>query len=264
MVRRAVAEGVILEPESADPSVPKPTSEPRSRPTSGPVSRVRTTGYDLVLARFNPEEASEGTSGGPPIWVSVDTRYPNRLFGQALRRRMLPEFRQYDRVEAEYWYHKLSPWKEEAEVAAAAKPRSRMDFYLEGGLDEASKGSGSSYGCEARDARGTGLPPALVEVKSVTLCRGGVGLFPDAPTERGARHLRELIRGAKEGYRAYAVFIAQREDIGLVRPNREMDRTFADALREAQASGVSLLAFRCSVSPYEIRLDASAISVDPG
>lgn len=242
---------------------------------SGAASPPRATAYDLVLAQFGAYGQFD-TSGQPrlgpsdaPIWVSVDTRYPNRILGQALRGRTLDEFSQYSRVEAEYWYHRLSPWKEEAEAEAAVvkavtsetvakaatyadvarratRPRSRMDFYLEG---------------ETAAPRRVALPPALVEVKSVTLCRDGIGLFPDAPTERGTRHLRELTRGAREGYRSFAVFVAQRDDIEVVRPNRETDPDFAGALKEAQMSGVRLLAYRCSISTQQIHLHPTAIPV---
>ncbi len=202
---------------------------------------ARKTPYDLVLASTN-----DARSERKPIWVSVDTRYPNLILGQALRARAIPEMSGHGDVQAEYWYHYLSPWKEEAELEAQgpkeSRPvRSRMDFFLKG-----------------QDGGAAGL----VEVKSVTLCREGMGFFPDAPTERGARHLRELMRGVREGYRAYAVFIAQREDIEVVKPNREMDPAFADALREAQDGGVRLLGFRCSVGPAGIRLDPRSIPVD--
>ncbi|MEX0975328.1 MAG: DNA/RNA nuclease SfsA [Bacillota bacterium] len=210
----------------------------------------RKTPYDLVLASARTA-ASSNTAvhdrSGKPIWVSVDTRYPNQIFGQALRARAICEVDGGGEVRSEYWYHHLSPWKEEVErealqgAAVSRAVRSRMDFFL-GGVPGAS--------------------PGLVEVKSVTLCREGIGFFPDATTDRGTRHLRELMRGVKEGYRAYAVFIAQREDIGVVKPNREMDPAFADALKEAQDSGVRLLGFRCSVTPTEIRLDPRAIPVD--
>ena len=75
--------------------------------------------------------------------------------------------------------------------------------------------------------------PLLVEVKSVTLCIGGIGLFPDAPTQRGARHVRELKQVSSSGLDAMIVFIAQREDIMEVSAHKETDPKFADAIKEA-------------------------------
>jgi len=82
----------------------------------------------------------------------------------------------------------------------------------------------------------------LVEVKSVTLRRrGGWGLFPDAVTARGARHVRELAELASRGHKAAIVFMAQRGDVGRIAPAREIDPAFAAALAEAAGAGVTLL-----------------------
>jgi len=82
----------------------------------------------------------------------------------------------------------------------------------------------------------------LVEVKSCTLLRDGVALFPDAPTKRGRRHLRELARAVEEGYRASVVFVIQREDAVVFMPHEETDPAFGAALREAKARGVEPIA----------------------
>ena len=78
----------------------------------------------------------------------------------------------------------------------------------------------------------------LVEVKSCTLVKNGVALFPDAPTERGRRHLLELAKARQEGYRASVIFVIQREDAEVFMPNDETDPAFGAALREAKARGV--------------------------
>jgi sugar fermentation stimulation protein A len=88
--------------------------------------------------------------------------------------------------------------------------------------------------------RGDGL--CLVEVKSCTLVKTGVALFPDAPTERGRRHLMELAGAVEEGYRASVVFVVQREDAIVFMPNDETDPAFGDALREAAGRGVEPIA----------------------
>jgi DNA-binding sugar fermentation-stimulating protein len=235
----------VEEPKDREPQVREPqVLEPEGSEPERPGSR-------------EPEKDST-------TWVSVDTRYPTRLFGQALRARGVPEFAGYDVVRAEYSLRKyerkgermaVSPDRDAAgkglltggargagpaeKTRGRKEPRSRFDFYLEG----------------------PGIPPALAEVKSVTLCADGKGLFPDAPTARGTRHVRELAEAVSAGFRAYAVFIAQREDILTVSPNRETDPKFAGALADAASAGVRLLAYRCKVSPEEIVFDPALLPV---
>ena len=104
--------------------------------------------------------------------------------------------------------------------------RSRLDFCLEGpqGLH-------------------------LVEVKGVTLEDGGHARFPDAPTERGVRHLHELMRAAALGHRATAFFVIQMEDVTDFAPNDDTHPAFGAALRQAAAAGVQVAAYRCRVTP---------------
>ena len=98
--------------------------------------------------------------------------------------------------------------------------------------------------------------PAYVEVKSVTLGFGdtAVAAFPDAVTTRGARHLRELAALAREGIRAVQLYCVNRTGIEAVRPASEIDPLYADALREAVAAGVEVLAYGVELSEQEIRL----------
>jgi sugar fermentation stimulation protein A len=91
-----------------------------------------------------------------------------------------------------------------------------------------------------------------VETKSVTLVREGTALFPDAPTERGRKHLRELMDIVSSGERAAVVFVVQRPDALRFLANRETDPEFADTLRRAAGVGVSVRAFTCEVSLAEI------------
>lgn len=87
----------------------------------------------------------------------------------------------------------------------------------------------------------------LTEVKGVTLENGGETMFPDAPTERGRKHLRGLERAVSEGFEAYAVFVVQMGGATVFRPNRAMDPEFADALMEAAGHGVDVLCLGCDV-----------------
>ena len=95
-----------------------------------------------------------------------------------------------------------------------------------------------------------------LEVKGVTLENDGVCAFPDAPTQRGAKHLKELSRLAEEGYGAYVLFVVQMADVKYLRPNDGTDPAFADALRQAAKAGVTVLAMDCAVTEdtMELRL----------
>ena len=89
----------------------------------------------------------------------------------------------------------------------------------------------------------------LMEVKGCTLEKDGVGFFPDAPTERGTKHIRELIRAAEEGYTAALAFVIQMDGVYEVRPNRDTDPAFADAMEDAVRRGVKILFLPCHVEP---------------
>lgn len=117
---------------------------------------------------------------------------------------------------------------------------SRFDFYIEDGNRK-----------------------AFMEVKGVTLEDNGIASFPDAPTVRGVRHLRELTASVKEGYEAYVLFVLQMKEIRLLRPNDETHPEFGQALREAQRAGVKILAMDCLVTPDSLCIDAP-VPVDVG
>lgn len=108
---------------------------------------------------------------------------------------------------------------------------SRIDFYLEKG--------NRRY---------------LLEVKGCTLEKDGIGYFPDAPTERGAKHLRELKKAVSEGYLAAVAFVIQMDGISEVRPNSETDPEFAKALEEAKESGVAELFLMCHAEPDSLNI----------
>lgn len=94
--------------------------------------------------------------------------------------------------------------------------------------------------------------PCLLEVKGVTLEQNGVARFPDAPTERGAKHVHHLRQAVGEGYGAYILFVCQMAGISRVEPNVERDPAFAQALWMAREAGVQLLAVECEVTPDSI------------
>lgn len=88
----------------------------------------------------------------------------------------------------------------------------------------------------------------FLEVKGVTLENDGICAFPDAPTERGAKHLRGLTRAVQAGYGSYVLFVIQMGDVKFLHPNDATDPRFGEALREAAAAGVQVLAVDCAVT----------------
>lgn len=113
---------------------------------------------------------------------------------------------------------------------------SRIDFYMEK--------NGEKY---------------LMEVKGCTLFVDGIGYFPDAPTERGAKHLRELTGAMAKGYHAMVAFVIQGEGISEVRPNEATDPEFTAAFYEAKAAGVEVVFYTCKVAVDELEISKCTI-----
>ena len=97
----------------------------------------------------------------------------------------------------------------------------------------------------------------FLEVKGVTLENDGVCAFPDAPTERGAKHLRGLLRAAQEGYGAYVLFVIQMSPVRYLHPHDATDPQFGQALRQAAAGGVQVLAMDCRVTEDSMEIQSS-------
>lgn len=194
-------------------------------PSSGRMFELLVPGADVYVSRSdNPARKTDCTLllvRFGTILVSIDSLLPNRIVYQALREGSLP------------WFSSLNDVKREVPFG-----ESRFDFLL-----------------------GKGGTRCFLEVKSVTLAEGGVALFPDAPTARGARHLRELIAAVKAGYRAGVIFVAQRNDVNRFSPNDTQDEIFGEALREAASAEVEVYALTCKVSVSHIELDRP-ITVD--
>jgi sugar fermentation stimulation protein A len=151
--------------------------------------------------------------------VGINTGLPNALVHEAIEGGAIPELAGYASIRREV------PFGEE---------RSRVDLLLEG----------------------EGRAPCYVEVKNVTSAvHRGVALFPDCVTDRGARHLRELIRLKAAGLRPVQLYCVQRGDVKEVRPADGIDVEYGRMLREAIAAGVEVMAYRARVTPGEIRLE---------
>ena len=109
---------------------------------------------------------------------------------------------------------------------------SRIDFYMERGKEK-----------------------FLMEVKGCTLEVDGVGYFPDAPTERGVKHIRELIKAKKAGFNAILAFVIQMDGVTEVRPNIEMHPEFGEAMNDAKMAGVEILFLTCHVEPDKLEIN---------
>jgi sugar fermentation stimulation protein A len=148
-------------------------------------------------------------------WVGINTMHPNRLVAEAVSDGALCELHSYATIRRE----------------VVTRLGTRLDLCLEGN------------DCHC-----------YVEVKNVTLKLDGAAAFPDAVSERGTKHLRELIRLKRKGYRAAVVFVIQREDCAVFRPADEIDREYGRWLRRAIRAGVEVLPYRAKVTPEEIVL----------
>ena len=149
------------------------------------------------------------------IWVSTFPVFANALVKDALKEQTLPFLKGY------------SDFASEVKMG-----NSRIDFKLTFPQN-----------------------PAYVEVKSVSLVEKEVGKFPDAPTERGAKHVKELIELCAKGYRTAVVFVSQRSDTRSITCNDDIDPVFGEWLRKAYDKGVELYGLNCKVTPTTISLN---------
>ncbi len=142
---------------------------------------------------------------------------------------------------------------------SAAPNKAMHEYLLSGGF---AKGltlvkPEAKYGDSRFDFFAQGKDKRLfIEVKGCTLEENGVALFPDAPTLRGAKHLRELGNAVLEGYEAHAVFVIQMKGCAVFRPNRRTDPAFADAALAAAKAGVRITAMDCIVTEGGMVIDA--------
>ena len=137
---------------------------------------------------------------------------------------------------------------------------SRLDVYAEfAGIDAGSAGNNAG---PAKSNAGPASPHAgqrqkvFIEVKGVTLEEDGIARFPDAPTERGIKHIHELERLVADGFLCYIIFVIQMKGIRRFEPNDATHAAFGDALRSAAGHGVHVLARDCIVTSDSLRLDA--------
>jgi len=189
----------------------------------------RKTAYDLVAV----EKAGLGL-------VNIDSQAPNQVVLEWLRAFS------FEKLKPEYVFRD-----------------SRVDFYMERAMElpeafweygEREERNGKEQQAENIRMQSqellnvSGNRKYLLEVKGCTLERDGIGYFPDAPTERGVKHLRELTKALKEGYIAILVFVIAMPKVSMVYPNAETHKAFGDALEEARQAGVKILYLPCTVT----------------
>lgn len=149
--------------------------------------------------------------------INIDSQIPNRVVEEALKSKRIAKLADYNIIEREKTFG-----------------NSRFDFKLTNSL--------------SRDQY-------YLEVKGVTLEVNGKVMFPDAPTERGAKHLMELVEVKKQGMGAGVLFLIQLEGADYFSPHDEMDKAFGEALRYACDSGVDVYAYECTVTENSITLN---------
>ena len=153
----------------------------------------------------------------PGVLVGINTLLSNKLVEEAITNELITSLSGYSSIRREVRY---------------GKEKSRIDLLLES----------------------TSVSDCYVEVKNVTLVEGETALFPDAVTERGTKHLRELAEMVRQGQRAVIFYCIQRSDVMNFRPANEIDPLYAETLSEAIKSGVEALAYCAEVTSYEVKL----------
>lgn len=147
-------------------------------------------------------------------WIGINTQVPNKLAKEAIEENRIPELNGYSAIRTEQNY-----------------ANSRIDLLLEKENEK-----------------------CFVEVKNVTLVENDIYLFPDAVTERGLKHLNDLLEMKRSGHRAVMFYIIQRSDGRIFKPCREIDPKYAIKLKEAEKQGIEILPYVADVSPEEIKI----------
>ncbi len=150
--------------------------------------------------------------------INIDSQVPNQVVSEALAKKIIS----------------LPGLTEEINYLKAEQSyqQSRFDFYFE-----------------------TDHHQGFIEVKGVTLEEEGVVLFPDAPTQRGLKHLHELIKAKKEGYLAYVFFLVQMENVKYFTPNMTTHQAFGEALALAKSQGVEIAVYDSKVTKDSIKIN---------
>lgn len=189
-------------------------------PNTGRCKEILLTGSTVILreegnpSRKTAYDLIAGYKGDKLI--NIDSQIPNKVVEEALLLKRIEKLKNFDVVEREKTFG-----------------NSRFDFKL------ANSVTSTEY---------------YLEVKGVTLEVNGKTMFPDAPTERGTKHIMELVEAKKKGIGAGVLFLIQLDGVDYFTPHDEMDKVFGNALRYAHENGVDVLAYECNVTENSITL----------
>lgn len=198
-------------------------------PNTGSMKTCWEPGWKVLVSESdNPERKLKYTLEmlhNGQTWIGVNTSNPMKVVIEALKNKVISELSQYDNI------------KPEVKIGD-----SRIDLLLKNNSEE-----------------------CFVEIKNVTLLgENAVALFPDAVSERGSKHLQELIKIKQNGRRAAMLFVIQREDVNHFSPAHLIDPEYAKNLKEAYQNGVEILCYQCELTTESItlknRLDFSLLS----
>ena len=179
----------------------------------------RKTKFDLIAVYKNLQNNHPLYKNHKFLLINMDSQAPNKVVAEWLA------LQDYDFIKPEFTYG-----------------NSRVDFYMEKKATASEEQKAATY------------QKFLMEVKGCTLEKNGIGYFPDAPTERGVKHLKELAAAVEHGYQCYLAFVIQVPGVKTVLPNIETHPEFGKALEEAKKAGVEVLFLQCSVSENELKI----------
>ncbi|MBH1942158.1 DNA/RNA nuclease SfsA [Mobilitalea sibirica] len=193
-------------------------------------SPVRKTQFELRMVRKEEN------------WISIDSQLPNTLAYEAIVHEVIEELKGYTTIKREVNYQ-----------------NSRFDLQLikedpclsDADNDVHTRNKNSSHNQKLIQTRNN---ICFVEIKNVTLETDGWSYFPDAPTERGRKHIDELIHAVRHGYRGVLLFVVQVENARGFTPNSTTDPAFSEKVKSAYEAGVDVLAYRCTVSTQEVTI----------
>ena len=156
--------------------------------------------------------------------IGVNTHFANKIVNHALSNNLITELKKCDYIKPEFFFNK----------------ETRFDFFIKKKNEK-----------------------ILVEVKNVTLCRDKkIAEFPDAITSRGLKHLKTLIDAIKKGYKSYIIFLIQMQGMEYFKIAKDIDKEYYQNYLIAKKFGVNFLAYRCKISPKEIKIEKKLQIVD--
>lgn len=214
---------------------------------TAPGTKGRKTKFDLVAVR---------KANG--ILFNIDSQAPNKvvkewLAGQGFDK-VIPEYT-FGNSRLDFYMERQFGAKE-SKVQFAVKESETLYAAKESKVQFAVMESRVQLAAEKSEQQSAAEEPEryLMEVKGCTLEIDGIGYFPDAPTERGVKHIGELIRAKREGYQAILAFVIQMDGVKEVRPNTDTHPEFGAALQKAKDAGVNILFLPCHVRPDSLQI----------